>query len=88
LEWAGNRADREKEARVAIQKIITWPYTRIAGEEFGRLRALLRRIGRPMQIIDIQLAAIPLTLGNTIVVSADSDLLAVPGLTVENWATP
>jgi tRNA(fMet)-specific endonuclease VapC len=34
------------------------------------------------------IAAIALSLGNTTVVSADSDLAAVPGLTVENWAAP
>jgi tRNA(fMet)-specific endonuclease VapC len=39
-----------------------------------------------MQQIDIQVAAIALSLGNCTVVSSDSDLAAVPGLTVENWA--
>jgi tRNA(fMet)-specific endonuclease VapC len=34
----------------------------------------------------MMIAAIALTLGNCTVVSNDSDLLAVPGLTVENWA--
>jgi len=38
--------------------------------------------------IDIQIAAIARSLGNTIVVSSDSDLAAVSGLAVENWATP
>jgi tRNA(fMet)-specific endonuclease VapC len=33
-------------------------------------------------------AAIALSLGNCTVVSNDSDLLAIPGLTVENWAQP
>ena len=32
-------------------------------------------------------AAIALSLGNCTVVSADGDLVAVPGLAVENWAT-
>jgi tRNA(fMet)-specific endonuclease VapC len=41
-----------------------------------------------MQRIDVQIAAIAVSLGNTTVVSADSDLGAVPGLPVENWATP
>lgn len=38
-----------------------------------------------MQQIDIQIAAIALTLGNCTVVTTDSDLSAVPGLPVENW---
>jgi tRNA(fMet)-specific endonuclease VapC len=37
---------------------------------------------------DIMIAAIALTLGNTRVVTMDGDLAAVPGLAVENWATP
>jgi tRNA(fMet)-specific endonuclease VapC len=41
-----------------------------------------------MQVIDIMIAAVALTLGNTTVVTKDSDLAAVPGLTVENWAVP
>jgi tRNA(fMet)-specific endonuclease VapC len=39
-----------------------------------------------MQQIDIMIAAIAFSLGDCSVVSADSDLAAVPGLTVENWA--
>jgi hypothetical protein len=38
--------------------------------------------------MDMLIADIALSLGKTIVVSADSDLSAVPGLTVENWAGP
>ena len=50
-----------------------------------RLIAELRRIGRPMQQIDVQIAAIAVTLGDCTVVSGDSDLAAIPGLTVEIW---
>lgn len=35
----------------------------------------------------MMLAAIALTLRNCSVVSTDSDLAAVPGLAVENWAS-
>jgi tRNA(fMet)-specific endonuclease VapC len=41
-----------------------------------------------MQQIDIQMAAIAMTLGNTAVVTKDSDLSAIPGLVVENWSLP
>jgi hypothetical protein len=41
-----------------------------------------------MQQIDIQIAAIAFTLGNCTVVSGDSDLMAVPGLKVKDWAVP
>ena len=39
-----------------------------------------------MPRIDIQIAAIALSLGNCTVVSKDSDLAEVPGLFVENWS--
>ncbi len=39
-----------------------------------------------MQQVDIQIAAIAFVLGNCTVVSNDSDLAAVPGLILENWA--
>jgi tRNA(fMet)-specific endonuclease VapC len=65
-----------------------WPFDEAAAEEYGRLSAVLRGLGRPMQQIDIQVAAVALSLGKTTVVSEDSDLAAVPGLDVENWATP
>lgn len=63
-----------------------WPFTVEAAREYGRLFAELRRVGRPMQAIDIQIAAIALSLGNCTVVTKDGDLSAVPGLGVANWA--
>lgn len=91
--WFGveNSSSRERNTthlRRTVPELVVWPFEKVAAEEFGRLAAELRRLGRPMGQIDIQIAAIALTLGNTTVVSVDSDLAAVPGLTVENWATP
>ena len=40
-----------------------------------------------MQAIDLQVAAIALSLGNCTVVTTDTDLAAVFGLSVENWAS-
>lgn len=70
-----------------LATLILWPFDSVASWEYGRLYAELRRIGRPMQQIDIQIAAIALTLGNCTVVTTDTDLPAVPGLQTENWAT-
>ncbi|HUR54860.1 MAG TPA: type II toxin-antitoxin system VapC family toxin [Gemmataceae bacterium] len=88
VELSATRDENLKRVRAGLTRVTIWPYTREAGEEFGRLRAALRRIGRPMQIVDVMLAAIALSLGNCTVVTTDSDLTAVPGLSVENWATP
>ena len=65
-----------------------WPLDAAACREYGRLSAELRRRGRKMQQADLQIAAIALTLGECVVVSKDSDLRAVPGLTVEDWSQP
>jgi tRNA(fMet)-specific endonuclease VapC len=73
--------------RLALARLVVWPYTNEAAEQFGRVFAELRRIGRPMQQIDLMVAAIAFSLGNCTVVSKDLDLSAVPGLMVENWAT-
>jgi tRNA(fMet)-specific endonuclease VapC len=70
----------------ALFGIKCWPCTRESAEEYGRIAAELKRIGRPMQQIDIMIAAIARTLGDCTVVTTDSDLSAIPGLAVVNWA--
>jgi len=65
-----------------------WPCDYVAALEYGRLAAELRRRGRTMQQIDVQIAAIALTLDDCVVVSKDGDMREVPGLAVENWASP
>jgi len=62
-----------------------WPFTLDVAREYGRLFAELRRIGRPMQVIDMMIAATARTFSDCIVVTTDSDLSAVPGLKVEDW---
>lgn len=46
----------------------------------------MKRRGRIIGAIDRQIAAIALSLGRCTVVSKDRDLLAVPGLDVEDWS--
>jgi len=87
LELSTSRERNLERAMRSFARLRIWPYSWEAAVEFGRVRAQLDRIGRRMQSIDIQIAAIALTLGSCVVVSTDSDLVAVPGLTVENWAT-
>jgi tRNA(fMet)-specific endonuclease VapC len=89
--WAGiggsdTREQNLQRMRHGLSRLLIWPYDEAAAIEYGRVFTELKRIGRPMQQVDIQIAAIAFALGNCTVVSADSDLAAVPGLTVENWA--
>jgi tRNA(fMet)-specific endonuclease VapC len=86
VEFSASRETNRPRLLRGLSRIRCWPFERESAEEYGRLAAELRRIGRPMQQIDIRIAAVALSLGNCTVVSDDSDLAAVPGLTVENWA--
>jgi len=87
IEFSQTRDENRAKLIRALTGVTLWPYTREAGEEYGRIAAHLRRAGRSMQQVDIQVAAIAITLGQCVVVSEDTDLLVVPGLRVENWAS-
>jgi tRNA(fMet)-specific endonuclease VapC len=63
-----------------------WLVDTAAAFEYGRLAFELKTIGRPIGQNDMMIAAIALSLGQTTVVTMDSDLASVRGLTVENWA--
>jgi tRNA(fMet)-specific endonuclease VapC len=91
--WFGleGSATRERNLQRLIRtlnELIKWPFEDEAAQHFGRIRHELRRVGRVMSVVDMQLAAITFALGNCTVVTKDGDLTAVPGLQVENWATP
>jgi tRNA(fMet)-specific endonuclease VapC len=86
VEGSASRDRNLQRLRHALSRLIVWPYTNEAAEQFGRVFAELRRVGRPMQQIDIMVAAVAFSLGGCTVVTSDSDLAAIPGLTVEDWS--
>ncbi len=86
IEYSSTRDRNAAQLRRVLPELIVWPLTEEAAEAYGRIAAELTRKGRPIGKIDMLIAAIALSLGQTTVVSADSDLTAVPGLTIENWA--
>jgi tRNA(fMet)-specific endonuclease VapC len=63
-----------------------WPYNEASAAEYGRIFIELKRIGRPMQQVDIQIAAVAFALGDCVVVTGDTDLSDIPGLDVEDWS--
>lgn len=87
VEGSASRDVNERRLLNALARLIVWPYSDEAAREYGRLFAELRRAGRPMQQIDIQIGAIARTLPHCVIVSSDSDLLAIPGAIIENWAS-
>jgi tRNA(fMet)-specific endonuclease VapC len=86
IEQSTSRDRNMQRLRTTLPAWKVWPFDDKAAFEYGRLAAELKRIGRPMQQVDIMIAAITFSLGNCSDVTADTDLAAVPGLTVENWA--
>jgi tRNA(fMet)-specific endonuclease VapC len=88
LERSASRDRNLQRLKVALNSWRLWPYESRAAFEFGRIHAQLVRSGRPMQTIDIMVAAIASSLGDCTVVTTDSDFGAIVGLRVENWATP
>ena len=87
FEASASRDKSLQSLRASFQWLKRWPLTLNAVRIYGEIFAELRRIGRPIGKMDMQIAATALDLGNTIVATYDSDLSAVPGLTVENWLT-
>ena len=87
VECSSSRQRNLESLRQALATLRIWPYTTAAAEEYGRIFAELRRAGRAIQQIDMQIGAIARTLRNCVIVSKDSDFLEIPGVTVENWAT-
>lgn len=86
IELSASRDRNMLSLRRALSAWRIWPFDERAAYEYGRIAAELRRIGRPMQQVDMMVAALAFSLGNCTVVSDDTDLAAVPGLVVENWA--
>ena len=87
VEGSANRDRNMQRLHLALTSWRLWPVTEVAAFEYGRIAAELRRLGRPIGQNDMMIAAIALTLGQCTVVTMDSDYSAVPGLSVENWAS-
>ena len=86
VEYSSSRERNAKLLRKALATFTIWPYSPEAAEEYGRLFSELRKAGRVIQQIDMQVGAIARTLPNCVVVSKDSDFSEISGITVENWA--
>lgn len=87
VENSATRDTNHKRLVRALAGVVCWPLDRKAAEEYGRVAADLKQRGRLIQQIDIQVAAIALTLGNCTVVTADGGFASIPSLTCENWAS-
>jgi tRNA(fMet)-specific endonuclease VapC len=60
------------------------PFDAPAAVEFGRFKAHLRRIGRPMPDVDIQIASIAMAHDLTLL-TGDAHFASLPQVRTENW---
>ena len=88
LEFSASRELNLARLERALSGIRCWPFDRRAARAYGYIAADLQRRGRKMQVFDMMIAAIARSLNNCAVVTTDSDLAAIPGLSVVNWMLP
>ena len=76
--------DNERDLHRFIETFDQHEYDATAAIEFGRIKSELRRIGRPIPDVDVQIAAIARFRGLTLLTS-DVHFAFVEGLKFENW---
>lgn len=86
LEFSASREENTILLERGLTQIRCWPFDRKAAQQYALIAADVRRRGKTIQVIDMMVAAIAMTLQNCIVVSTDSDFLNVSGLKIENWS--
>lgn len=61
------------------------PYTAKAAQHYGSIRASLERIGQPIGINDLHIAAHARSEGLVLVTNNTNEFARVPALQIENW---
>lgn len=61
------------------------PYSARAAQHYGAIRAALEKVGRPIGVNDLHLAAQARSEGLVMVTNNVSEFERVPGLLLENW---
>lgn len=64
------------------------PFDALCAEEFGKLRGILKRQGIGISPIDLQIAAVAIVHGLTLVTNNTADFQNVPGLNLDDWLKP
>jgi tRNA(fMet)-specific endonuclease VapC len=73
-----------RELDLFLRDYVLWEYDSAAAVEFGRLKADLRKAGRPIPDVDVQIAAIA-RVNQLILLTADAHFVHVDGLMTESW---
>jgi tRNA(fMet)-specific endonuclease VapC len=85
IEQAADRVSEEARVRRALTSVTILELDEPAAEHFGRLRAHLYRLGRPVGDMDTLIAAVCLASGQTLVTRNPRHFADVPGLRVESY---
>jgi tRNA(fMet)-specific endonuclease VapC len=87
LRSAQPAANRSKVDAV-LQPYGRLPFDAAAADVYARIRDHLERLGSPIGPYDLQIAAIALVHGCTVVTHNTTEFSRVPGLLIEDWETP
>ena len=75
--------------QAALANLLKWlpslPFASEATRQFGNLRATLTNHGTPIGPFDLQIAAVTLQHGLTLVTHNTREFTRVPGLVLEDW---
>lgn len=82
---AAARNRRREQLHAFCRLLLIEPLDEETGLHYGRLRAWLRRQGRPIGNNDLFIAAHALSLGAVLVTNNEREFARIPDLTVENW---
>lgn len=78
--------------RAAVEALVApyacLPFDAVAADHFASIRHHLETTGAAIGPYDLQIAAIALAHGCTVVTHNTSEFSRIPGLTLEDWETP
>jgi tRNA(fMet)-specific endonuclease VapC len=84
----------EKSQRVAqnlqviedfVSRLEVLPYAEQAAQHYGSIRGALEKLGQPIGVNDLHIAAQARSAGLVVVTNNVSEFARVPGLLLENW---
>jgi tRNA(fMet)-specific endonuclease VapC len=86
----GSEKSQSPERNLAVvedfcSRLVVLPYTVAAAYHYGSIRAALEKIGQPIGVNDLHIAAHARSQGMTLVSNNTREFERVPGLLLENW---
>jgi tRNA(fMet)-specific endonuclease VapC len=83
-----NASKNQSAVEALVAPYVCLPFDGRAAEQFARIRHQLETVGTPIGAYDMQIAAIALATGCTVVTHNANEFGRVPGLLVEDWEAP